>query len=115
VIRGSPELRISARHLHVVHLLAYRTDVSPVVGRLFPPRRALVDPSVAAVIADTRMTIIVNHRRVVCVVDHRYVYIVHRPVVIKVIVFPTPAFIAVAEVAESIVDSAVETLLPSPQ
>src|SRR3981189_778822 len=86
----------------------------PGVGALFPPRRMLVDPSVAAVIADTRMTIIVNHRRVVCVVVHRHVYVVHRPVVIKMIVFPTPAFIAVAEVAESIVDSAVETNYRAP-
>src|SRR6202795_623602 len=63
----------------------------------------------AAVEADSRSAVIIYHRRVVRVVNHPLVYVIYRTVVIKMIVLPPPAFISVAEIAESEIDPAIES------
>src|SRR5579859_5912640 len=74
----------------------------------------LVDSAMAAVEADPRSAIIVRHRRVVRVVDHRHVYVVYRPVVIKMVLLPAPTFIPAAKIAESIIDPTVKTHYRAP-
>src|SRR5690242_7782036 len=69
----------------------------------------LVNSATPAVEADARSAVIVHHRRVVGVVNHRHVDVVHGAVVIKMVVLPSPAFIPVAKVAESIINPAIES------
>src|SRR5215472_364751 len=77
---------------------------------LFLPRRARVDASIAAVIADAiDRRIVVDDRRVVGVMDLRDVYVVDRGVVEKAVVLPATSFISVAKIAITIAHAAVET------
>src|SRR6266567_1436089 len=96
-------------------LIGYGRKV-PGVGRglLFGPG-ALVDAAVSAVIADPGHVALINHGRVVHVVNDGDVHIVHGAVVEKAIAVPTPAFIAAAEIAVAIVDSAIEANYRSPE
>src|SRR3974390_2862594 len=66
------------------------------------------DPSVPAVIAHAVDGRVVDHRGVVNVVNVGDVDIVHRAVVVEVSVLPAPALIAVAEVAEAVVNPAIK-------
>src|SRR5262252_2330752 len=66
--------------------------------------------AVATIVADARdVCPVVDDRSVVDVVYLRDVNIVHAAVVIKVVMIPTAAFVAVSEVTESIIDAAIET------
>ena len=71
-------------------------------------RSPSVDATLSAVVAHAVYRDIF-HARVVDVVDYRDVDIVHRPVVEKVSVVPTAAFIAMPEVTEAVADAAIET------
>src|SRR5579864_1131375 len=93
----------------MLSLSTYWRDVSLTLRSLFLPRRARVDPTIAAVVADPVHGGVVDHGRVVNIVNVGHVHIVHGTVVEKPVVVPTSAFISVAEVAEAIVDSAIET------
>jgi len=83
-------------------------------GLLFGPG-ALVDAAVSAVVADPGHVALINHGRVVHVVNDGDVHVVHGAIVEKVSAVPTPAFIAVAEVAIAVVDSAIEADHRSPE
>src|SRR5271156_6048858 len=76
-------------------------------GGLFLSCRTIVD-SAMAIVADVY---IVSHvySGFVHVMNHGDVYVGHSAVVKEVAVVPAPAFKPVAEVSETIVDSAVET------
>lgn len=77
-------------------------------GLFFSPR-SRVDPTIAAVVADpVDGRVVVDDGGVVNVVDHGGVHVVHRTVVKEAIAVPTPAFVAVTEVAEAIHHAAVE-------
>src|SRR5712691_2448835 len=81
---------------------------------LFLGRRTHVDPTVAAVVADASQRRVVNHGGIVDVVNLSDVHVVHRTVVIKTSVVPTPTFITAAEITVAIVDSAIETYNRTP-
>ena len=108
VCRG-PKFRIGSCRLHVLSLSAYWRDVSLTLRSLFLPRRTRIDTTVAAVVADAIHGPVVDHGRVVNVAYVGHVHIVHRAIVEKTVVVPPPAFISIAEVAEAIIDPAIET------
>src|ERR1700676_1501323 len=101
---GRPQRLGSACGLHVLSLNGDGRDMSFPCGSLFFGPRTLVDPTVAAVVADAGNRGVVDHRRVVNVVNLSDVHVVHRTIVIKVSVVPTPTFITVAEVTVAIAD-----------
>src|ERR1700680_763947 len=77
-------------------------------------RRARVDPTIAAVVADPVHRRIVDHRGVVSVGNVGDVHVVHRTIVGEASVVPAPAFITLPGVAVAIIDSAVETYVRTP-
>jgi len=83
--------------------------------RLFSTCGMLINATIAAVIADARyVRSVVYYCRVVDIVDDSFVYVVHRAIVKKASVVPTPTFIAMAEVTEAITDPAIETYMWTP-
>jgi len=106
MVGGSAQSWICTRGVHVLRLCGDRTDVPFVRGSFFLRRRTSVDPAVA-VITDVY---IVSHvyLRFVHVVNHIDVYVGYGAVVKEMAVVPAPAFKAVAEVTETIVDAAIE-------
>jgi len=76
--------------------------------------RTHIDPTVAAVVADAIHSSVVDNRCVVNVVDVGDVHVVHRAVIEKTAVVPTPALVAVSKVSKTIVNPAVETDSRSP-
>ena len=108
VVYRSAELLIGARLLNVLILSGNRRNM-PLTFRSFLFRRSpSVDATLSAVVAHAVYRDIF-HARVVHVVDYRDVDIVHRPVVEKVSVVPTAAFIPMPEVTEAVADAAIET------
>src|ERR1700740_1326256 len=73
----------------------------------------LVDAAIAAVVADAVFAAI-DDRGVVDVVDFGDVHIVHGAVVVKVVVIPAAAFVAVAKITETVVDAAVPADVRAP-
>src|SRR5258706_3657607 len=94
--------------MRVLNLNRYRRNMSLARRRLFFRLRATVDSTVAAVVADASDRRIVDGR-VVNIVNLSDVDIVHRSVVEKAIVVPTPSFVTFTEVAKTVNDPAVET------
>src|SRR5260221_3506438 len=74
----------------------------------------LIDSAAAAVVADARIAVMVDHRCIVRVVDHRHIHVVQGAVVIKVIVLPSPAFIRAAEVTELVIYPSIESHTRTP-
>ena len=114
MIHGSPLLRVRARGLRMLGLNGYSRN-------MFLARRDLllrpwthVDPTIAAVVADSVHRGAVDHRGVVNVVNDGDVHVVHRTVVEKVSVLPTSTFIALAVVTIAVTDSAIETYVRTP-
>src|SRR5579864_2359822 len=98
----------------MLSLNGHRRDVSATCrGLLFRPRTG-VNPTIAAVIADAVHRSVVDHRGVVNVVDVGDVHVVHRTVVVKLSVLPTPTFIALAKISVAVIDPAIETYLRTP-
>src|SRR5713101_1955781 len=114
-VYGSPKFWIGAGSLHVLRLNWYGGNVPGVGGGLLFGPRALVDAAVSAVVADAGDVGVIDHRRVVHVVNDGDVDVVHGTIVEKASAVPTATFIAVAEVAVPIVDSAIETHDRSPE
>ena len=75
--------------------------------RLFLRCWTPVDPAIAAVVADMGL-VVIDYGRVVHVVNDSFIDIVHRAVVEKAVVVPTPAFVALSKITEAIIDPAVE-------
>src|SRR5467141_1327524 len=90
-------------------LSGYGRDMPLMFRSLFLPRRTCIDTTAAAVVADAIHGPVVDHGRVVNVVNVGYVHVVHRTVVEKPVVLPTPAFVAIPKIPETIIDRAVET------
>ena len=112
IYRGA-QLLIAAGGLCLLVLSLHRRNV-PVVGHpLFLGRRTCDDPTFTAVVTDvTYIPLIdIGHVNVVNVLA---VYVVDRAVVIPPIVVPATTFVAAAEVAIPIIDSAVITYLRRP-
>src|ERR1039458_2880065 len=106
-VRRRALLRVGSGRLRMLSLNRYRRDMSL-------PRRRLVfrpwtraDSTVAAVIADV-VLVVVPHGGVVNIVHVGDVHVVHRTVVEKVSAVPTPAFVTLTEIAEAVIDPAVE-------
>src|SRR5258708_35146265 len=112
MVRGGRRGLVCARGLHVLHLSGYGRDMFLTCGSLFLGRRTHVDPTIAAVVADASQRRVVDHGGVVDVVNLSDVHVVHRTIVIKTSVVPTPAFITAAEVTVAIVDSPIQPYTP---
>src|SRR5579864_335364 len=93
----------------MLSLSTYWREVSLTLRSLFLVRRARIDPTAAAVVAHAVHGGVVDHGRVVNVVNVGHVHIVHRTVVEEPVVVPTSTFVAISEVAETIIDPAIET------
>src|SRR5580700_6402408 len=90
-------------------------EMSFMFRRFFFRRRACVDPTFAAIVANPVHGGVVDHGGVVNVVDVRDTHVVHGAVVEKLSVVPSSAFIPMAEVAESVNDSAIEADVWTPK
>src|SRR5579859_933593 len=113
LIDGSAQFTIAARFLNVLVLGGNRGDVAFARKRFFFARRPLADAAIAAVVADA-VFVAIDDGGVIDVVDFCDVHVGHGAVVIKVVALPSAAFIAVAEIAESIADAAVPTNVRAP-
>src|SRR5271156_2900099 len=93
-------------------LRGHRWDVSLTCGPLLFCVGASFHSAVAPVV--THSVVDLGHSRLIHIVDDGHIHVGHRAVVVKMIVVPTPAFIAVAEVPKAIADAAVETYRRAP-
>src|SRR6266481_5294796 len=114
VVGRRTQFRIGSCRLQMLSLSTYWRDVSLALRSLLFMRRTCIDPAVTAVVADAVHGSVVDHGRVVNIVNVGDVHVVHRTVVEKPIVVPTPAFISIAEIAEAVVDPAIEPDSPAP-
>src|ERR1700730_420323 len=77
--------------------------------------RPLIDATIAAVEADPGFrSVVVDHRCVVNVVNHCDVHVIYGAIVEKSPIIPAPAFVSMAKITESVVDSAVKTYQRAP-
>src|SRR5262250_2997715 len=113
MVLRSTQVLIRAGSLDMLHLLSHRSDMASLSRGLFLSRGTNVDAAVSAVVANTGR-VVVDDRRVVDVPDFGDIYVVDSTVVVKVIMVPAPAFIAVAKVSEAVVDSTIEAYNGSP-
>src|SRR5580704_3146284 len=114
MIHGRPLLWLRASNLLMLLLNSYRRQVSFMFSlHLFRPG-ALIDATRAAVIADPVRGVVVDYRRVVNIMNVGDIHVVDGAIVEKVPAVPSSTFIAVAEVAESVIDSAIESDLRAP-
>ena len=113
MIVGSTQGLIRARSLDVLHLLRYRADVTFASCSEFFRRGAGADTAIAAIVADAGR-VVVDDGGVVDVVNLRDVDVVDAAIVVEVVVFPAASFIAMAKIAEAVVDASVKTDHRSP-
>lgn len=113
LIDRSAQFTIAACFLNVLVLYGDWGDVAFARKGFFFPRGPLANSAIAAVVADAGF-VAIDDGRVVDVVNLGDVHVVHGTVVIKVIVIPAAAFIAVAEIAKSITDSAIPPNVRAP-
>ena len=106
-VRRRALLRVGSGRLRMLSLSRYRRDMSVPRRRLFLSCWASVDSTVAAVIADV-VLVVVPRGAVVNIVNIVDVHVAHRTVIKKVSAVPTPAFKAHTEIAEAVIDPAVE-------
>src|ERR1700687_2034238 len=97
----------------MLSLRGHRRDVSIMCRSLLLRCRARTDPTVAAVVTHAVYGDI-SDRCVVNVMDVGDVNVGHGSIVEKAPIIPTPAFVSVAEGAETVIDSAVKAYLWSP-
>src|SRR6516225_1657472 len=110
MIHEGAQLSVVASLFHVTCLCGHRCHVALTSKLLFLPRRASVDASIAAVVANPiDRCIVVDDRGVVGVMDLGDVYVVHPSVVVKTVTVPAASFIPVTKIAITIVHAAVET------
>src|SRR5579883_346769 len=114
VIDGRPQLLVLSRSLHVLHLRSYGGNVAVVHRGFFFRCRARLNASLAAVVADAGVSIIVHDGRVIDVVNLGHVDVVDLAVVEETAVIPSSAFITVAEISVTVVDAPIETHARTP-
>src|ERR1017187_1864142 len=106
-------LRVGSGRLCMLSLSGYRRDMSLTRHRLVFRPWTRADSAVATVVADVAH-IVVHHAGVINIVDVGDVHVVHGTVVKKVSAVPTPAFVTLAEIAEAVIDPAVEAYVRTP-
>src|SRR5208282_1004657 len=106
-------LRVGSGRLRMLSLSRYRRDMSITRRSLLITCRTRADSTVAAVVTDVAL-VVVPHRGVVNVVNVADVYVAHGTVIEKVSAVPTAAFKACTEIAEAVIDSAVEAHVRTP-
>src|SRR5208283_776357 len=97
----------------MLSLSRYRRNMSLTRRSLVFRSRTRVDSTIAAVVTDA-VHVVVDHGGVVDIVNVGDVHVVHGTVVEKVSVIPTSTFITLTEVAEAVIDSAVEAYVRTP-
>src|SRR5580692_864461 len=103
LVNRSPLLRVIAGRFLMLSLGGYRRNVVLMFHRSFFRGGAGFQSTIASVIAHTIDRGVIDHRGVVNIVDVGDVHIVHRTIVEELSVFPTAAFIAMAEVSKPVV------------
>src|ERR1019366_373177 len=106
-------LRVGSGRLRMLSLSGYRRDMSLTRHRLVFRPWTRADSAVATVVADVAH-IVVHHAGVINIVDVGDVHVVHGTVVKKVSAVPTPAFVTLTEIAEAVIDPAVEAYVRTP-
>src|SRR5580658_8083727 len=97
----------------MLSLSRYRRDMSLTPGGLLARCRTRADSAIATVVADVAF-VVVRHVGVVNIVNVGDVHVAHGTVVEKVSAVPASAFKARAEIAEAVIDPAVEAYLRTP-
>src|ERR1700680_1547632 len=96
----------------MLSLYRHRWNVPRARGGFLFSGRTLIDATIATMEADAGFrSVVVDHRCVVNVVNHCDVHIIHGTIVEESPIIPAPAFVSMAKIAETIVDSAVKTYL----
>ncbi len=97
----------------MLRLSRYRRNMPVTRRRFFSSCRTRSDSTIATVVADVAL-VVVCHVGVVNIVNVGNIYIADGAVVEKMSVIPTPTFEARTEVAEAVIDAAVETYVWTP-
>ena len=113
VIGREALLRIGTGRFGMSRLRGYWADVAIAGGGFFFTRGARVDSAVA-VVANVRV-VSYYYSGVIGVVNDVHVDVIDCGVVEEMAAVPTAAFVAVAEIAEAVVNAAVETYRWSPE
>src|SRR5208282_132619 len=112
-VRRRTLLRVSSGRLRMLRLSRYRRNMPVTRRSLFLLGRTRADSTIAAVITDAAL-VVVRHMGVVNIVNVGHVHVAHGTVVEKVSVIPAPTLEARTEVAEAVIDPAVETYVWAP-
>ncbi len=114
VVHRRPLGAVGARHLLMPGLHLRGSDVAPAHGGFLSGIGARVDSPIATVIGDAIHGDMVHYRSAVNIVNAAYIHAIDVPVVIKITTAPVAAFIAVAVVAVTVIDPAIEAYLRTP-
>jgi hypothetical protein len=114
LVHRRQECVIGLGRLHMPVLKRGWRLVLLVSRHLFCLGRAGVDSASAAVVAYPVHICVVDHRRVVNVVNVGDVYVVHRTIVVKLPVLPTPALIAGTAITIAVIHTSVEADVTAP-
>src|SRR5208337_1162224 len=112
-VRRRALLRVGSRRLRMLSLSRYRRDMSLTRRSLVFGPWTRADSTIAAVVTDVAH-VVVDHCGVINVVNFIHVYVVHGAIVEKVSVIPTPAFVTLTEIAEAVINSAIEAHVRAP-
>src|ERR1700735_3457666 len=107
VILRRAEVSIVSSLFHVSRLRLHCSNMSLSVSSLFFRVCARLNASASSVV--THAIVNFRHSRLVHIVDNGNVHVCYRAIIEEVTAVPAPPFITVAEISESIADSAVET------
>ena len=110
--RGA-QLRVGTSLLDMLVLGSNWTYVPFPAIAFFFSRRTHIDTAVPAVVADPVFRDVFDSC-VTGVVNDRFVYVIYVCVVVKTIVIPAAAFVAVTPIAKSIVDAAIKSNVRAP-
>ena len=79
----------------------------------FFSRRTRIDTAVPAVVADSVFRDVFDSC-VIGVMNHRFVHVIYVRIVVKMIMIPAAAFVAVTPIAKSIVDATIKSNVRAP-
>src|SRR5579863_23883 len=114
LVNRSPLLRVIASRFFMLSLSSYGRYMPLVFRRLFFGCGPDFDSTVSSVVTHPVHRSVVDHRGVVNIVNVRDIHVVHGTVVEELTASPFATFIAMAEIAESVVDAAVESDVRTP-
>lgn len=114
LIRGGTKLRIGARHLYVLSLSRDGRKMPFVRYCFFLGSWTDVDAAVVAVVADAILDAAVHDGFVIDVVNVDDIHVHDRAVVEEMIALPATSLKAVTEVAETVIDAAIESDMRAP-